>query len=64
MLMNIYLDICNPESDEILKRRNAQDSDRSRVCEDDSEYTTQFMLICPDESDHEGGSPLNFSIPA
>jgi hypothetical protein len=33
---------------------------RSGPCEDDVERTAPYLGICPEESDHEDGSPLDF----
>ena len=42
-----------------MARRNLRfDNDRSGPCEDD--WETNFRNLLPDESEHEGGSPLNF----
>lgn len=43
-----------------MKLRDQDSSDMSGPCEDDYESSTQLMLICPEESNHENGSPLNF----
>lgn len=29
-------------------------------CEDDAKVVAPFLHVCPDESDHEDGSPLRF----
>jgi hypothetical protein len=33
---------------------------RSGPCEDDAEVVAPFIGMCPDESEHEDGSPLDF----
>lgn len=35
-------------------------SDLSGPCDDDYEVTAPYIGRCPDESDHENGSPLDF----
>lgn len=37
--------------------------DRHGPCEDDIEVVAPWIGMCPDESDHENGSPLNFGKP-
>ena len=57
-----YLDfIATDEESEFFARlRNVQDADRSGPCEDSDEAVTELMAYLPEESGHEGGSPLDF----
>ena len=41
-----------------------RDNNRSGACEDDVERTAPYISFCPDESDHEDGSPLDFGLKA
>lgn len=37
-----------------------RNEERFGACEDDCEVTAPYIGILPDESEHEGGSPLRF----
>lgn len=37
-----------------------RDNQRYGACEDDVECTAPYIDLCPDESEHESGSPLSF----
>lgn len=37
-----------------------RDNQRYGACEDDVECTAPYIDLCPDESEHENGSPLSF----
>lgn len=47
--------------EDLLGIHTARMSDsRSGPCEDDCEVTAPWIGRCPEESNHEDGSPLNF----
>jgi hypothetical protein len=63
--MNWYIDVfskdgIDPDVQLMAEMRDEQDADRSLPCEDDYEETLALMMICPEESSHEEGSPLRF----
>ncbi len=43
-----------------LNDQSNQDESRYGACDDDCETTAPFIGILPNESEHEGGSPLHF----
>lgn len=64
--MNWYLDVfANDETDgglialATIERLQREES-LSGPCEDDCEVTAPFIGICPDDTDHEEPSPLDF----
>jgi hypothetical protein len=59
--MNL-IDLLDPDHDGAMARdlRSIR-SNHSGVDEQDSETIGECLYTCPDESDHENGSPLNFS---
>lgn len=58
--MNL-IDLLDPDFDGAMARDIAAIRDgHSAPCEDDCETLLRSLYTCPDESAHEGGSPLNF----
>lgn len=53
-----FLDLFGEDTSNIARILEADR--RSGPCEDDCETTCPFIGILPEESDHEGGSPLDF----
>lgn len=62
--MNYYLDVFSEEQVISLDSTGyIHDVDvRAAACEDDAESTCPWVGMMPAESDHEGGSPLDFSV--
>lgn len=63
--MNWFIDVFaedwNDDTNRALSTiRNLQDADRTGPVEDDCETTAPFIGICPDDTDHEEPSPLDF----
>ena len=42
------------------RHRMRESERRSGPCEDDTSVVAPFIGMCPDESEHEDGSPLDF----
>ena len=64
--MNYFLDVFSldqfsPETTVTLEMFQQMERDKSGPCEDDAESTTELMLYLPEESDHEGGSPIDIN---
>lgn len=58
--MNL-IDLLDPDHDGYRSRAIRDEREvRSGVCDDDVERTAPYIGVCPDESDHEDGSPLDF----
>ena len=59
--MNL-IDLLDPDHDGAMARdlRSIR-SNHSGVDEQDAETIGECLYSCPDESDHENGSPLNFT---
>ena len=70
--MNFYLDVFSLDcmSDNTvanlacIDRLEREAGLRTGPCEDDAEVVAPYVGMLPEESNHEHGSPLNFSSPA
>ena len=64
--MNHYLDVfsldqMNDETFQSMLMLRELEQDRSGPDEGDVEATTELMLYLPEESEHEGGSPIDIN---
>jgi hypothetical protein len=63
--MNWFIDVFAEDYNDsnvsaLASIRRLQESDRSGPCEDDATEVAPYIGVCPDETDHEDASPLDF----
>jgi len=62
--MNWWIDVfaedCNDNVSCLATIRRLQDGDRSGPCDDDTTEVAPYIGVCPEETDYEDASPLDF----